>query len=108
LLRDHETVQAASGAEAKEIRQMDQDFDVILCDIMMPDVSGMALHQWLLEASPRLAENLIFMTGGAFTPSAREYLNKVDNLRLEKPIDATNLRKIVNDRILVAKTVDSL
>lgn len=103
MLREHDPVQAASGAQAKEILEIDQAFDLILSDIMMSDVSGMELHEWLTETYPRLATQFIFITGGAFTPRAREYLSKVDNIRLEKPFDVANLKKIVADRIHMAK-----
>ncbi len=104
ILREHDAVQASNGAQAKEILESDQDFDLILCDMMMSDVSGMDLHEWLTERHPRLAKQFIFITGGAFTPRARDYLNKVDNIRLEKPFDITNFRKIVNELILAHRT----
>ena len=63
-------------------------FDVILCDMMMSELSGMDLHRWLVAHHPRLARQLIFVTGGAFTPRARAYLAEVDNPRLDKPFDA--------------------
>ena len=107
MLREHETVQAASGAEAKEILEDDQGFDLILCDMMMPKLSGMDLHRWLLDANPGLARQLIFITGGAFTPRARDYLSKVDNIGLEKPFDMAGLKKIVNDRLMIAKGNES-
>ena len=103
MLREHETVEASSGAAARQLLEKDQGFDLILCDMMMPAVSGMDLHQWLLANHPVLAERLIFVTGGAFTPKAREYLSKVDNLRLEKPFDVTNFKKIVNDHVTLAR-----
>jgi signal transduction histidine kinase/CheY-like chemotaxis protein len=103
MLRGHETVEASSGAAARQLLEKDQGFDLILCDMMMPAVSGMDLHQWLLANHPVLAERLIFVTGGAFTPKAREYLRKVDNLRLEKPFDVANLKKIVNDHVTLAR-----
>jgi len=99
MLRDHDIELCASGAEAMGILVQDQDFDLILCDMMMSDVSGMELHQWLTEVEPRLARQLIFMTGGAFTPSAGAYLDRVDNIRLEKPFEVTNLRKIVAELV---------
>jgi CheY-like chemotaxis protein/anti-sigma regulatory factor (Ser/Thr protein kinase) len=103
MLRGHDTAEAASGAAARQLLEKDQGFDLILCDMMMPEVSGMDLHQWLLATHPHLAERLIFVTGGAFTPKAREYLNKVDNIRLEKPFDVANFKKIVNDRVMLAR-----
>ena len=66
---------------------------------MMPDVSGMDLHEWLAATHPELAEKLIFITGGAFTPRAREYLDKVHNPRIEKPFDRAALRWTVSDLI---------
>jgi len=103
MLREHETVQAASGTEARQILERDQAFDVILCDIMMSDFSGVDLHLWLTEKYPILAKRLIFITGGTFTPRTRDYLARVDNLRLEKPFDFKNFQKIVRDRIVIAK-----
>jgi PAS domain S-box-containing protein len=104
MLREHDAVQASSGAQAKEMLESDQDFDLIICDMMMSNVSGMDLHEWLTEHHPRLAKQLIFITGGAFTPRARDYLKKVDNIRLEKPFEMTNFRKIVNELILAHRT----
>jgi signal transduction histidine kinase/CheY-like chemotaxis protein len=103
MLRDHETVRAASGTEAMRLLDSDQSFDLILCDMMMPDVSGMEIHQWLAAAHPFLARQFIFMTGGAFTPRAREYLGKVDNIRLEKPFEAANVKKIVSELVRSGK-----
>ena len=103
MLREHETIQASSGAEAREILEHDQAFDVIISDMMMPDISGMELHQWLAETHPALAAELIFVTGGAFTPLARKYLGKISNIRLEKPFNSANFKKIVGDRIQMAK-----
>jgi len=105
MLRGHDTVEAASGAEACGILQNDPAFDLILCDMMMSDVSGVDLHEWVAAKHPRLGRQFIFVTGGAFTPRAREYLSKVDNIRLEKPFDVANLKKIVNDQIRLAKTL---
>ena len=49
---------------------------------------------------------LIFITGGAFTPRTREYLNQVDNLRIEKPFDVANFRKIVAEVDPQTKGID--
>jgi len=100
LVREHEVVLASSGAEAKAILQDDRAFDVVVCDMMMSDVSGMELHQWLASEHPELAGQLVFMTGGAFTPQTRQYLSTVDNTCLEKPFDIHRFKRVVNDMIL--------
>ncbi|MFB3852601.1 MAG: ATP-binding protein [Vicinamibacterales bacterium] len=104
LRRDHEVVAAASGEEARAILSRDSSFDVIFCDMMMPRVSGMELHAWLAENDPESAGRVVFMTGGAFTPRAAEYLSKTGNLRLEKPFDALSFRKLVGELIVAARS----
>jgi len=104
MLGGHEVIEANSGDEACELLVRDQRFDVILCDMMMPKMSGMDVHRWLMERFPRLARRLVFVTGGAFTPNAREYLEKVENLRIEKPFDAVNVRKIITQWVRAART----
>lgn len=104
MLRGHEIVEAGNGEAARDILERDQAFDVILCDMMMPRYSGMDLHAWLCERHPAVAERLIFITGGAFTPRTREYLARVSNLRIEKPFDIVNFKKIVADRIRLAQS----
>ncbi len=96
LGRDHEVVTAPSGEAARAILETDQAFHAILCDMMMPGGSGMDLHRWLSEAHPALAGCVIFMTGGAFTPRAREYLARLDSPRLDKPFDMAELRRLVS------------
>jgi PAS domain S-box-containing protein len=103
MLRGHDVVQAVSGEEARKILEADQAFDLILCDMMMPAMSGVELHEWLSTTHPDLAKQVVFITGGAFTPKAREHLSKVSNIRIEKPFDVTNFKKIVGDRIIIAR-----
>ena len=100
MLRGHEVVEAASGEKGREILERDQAFDLILCDMMMPAVSGMDLHDWLAREHPQLARQVMFITGGAFTPRTSEYLSKVGNLRVEKPFDVANFKKMVSELIV--------
>jgi PAS domain S-box-containing protein len=100
MLKEHDVVQTGSGHEARKLLEADQAFDLILCDMMMPLVSGVDLHEWLLTTHPDLANQVVFTTGGAFTPRARAYLAKVGNMQIEKPFDVANLKKIVGERVV--------
>ncbi len=100
----HEVVTAASGREGKALLERDTAFDLILCDLMMPDMSGMELHAWLADHDPALARRVVFVSGGAFTPSAGEYLQSVDNLKLDKPFDVAKLLSLVAERVKLART----
>jgi PAS domain S-box-containing protein len=100
----HDVVTAASGEEGQAILEKDESFDLVLCDVMMQGMSGMDLHKWLVKRNRALARQMVFITGGAFTPKASEYLSRVGNLKLEKPFDLTNLKRLVSELVLAAKS----
>jgi len=104
LGREHEVVTAASGAEGRALLEQDQAFDLILCDLMMPEMSGMALHAWLAARDPTRAQQMVFLTGGAFTPKAADYLASVANRRIEKPFDPVDLERLVSELIAEARS----
>jgi CheY-like chemotaxis protein len=66
-------------------------FDVILCDLMMPGMTGMDLHDQLAQKSPEIARRLVFLTGGAFTARATTFLSTVENAYIEKPFELHHL-----------------
>jgi CheY-like chemotaxis protein len=96
LEREHDVVVVTRGRDALD-QIAGAQFDVILCDLMMPEMSGMDLYTEVSRRSPEHAPRIIFMTGGAFTPRAREFLERVPNQRLEKPVDTRNLRALIRD-----------
>ncbi len=51
-------------------------------DLLMPQMSGMALYDEIGERFPQLLPKMAFMSGGAFTPSAREFVERVDNPKI--------------------------
>jgi CheY-like chemotaxis protein len=73
------------------ILEDDQQFDCIICDLLMPETTGMDLHEWLVARNSGLAEKMIFVTGGAFTRRAREFIDRVENPMIEKPFDPRRL-----------------
>ncbi|MBL8920286.1 MAG: PAS domain-containing protein [Myxococcaceae bacterium] len=73
--------------------------DVIFCDVMMPHMSGGELYGRLRTSHPGLAERLVFMTGGAFSPNAREALQDAQRPVLEKPFSADGVRRLVNEQV---------
>ena len=95
LGRGFRVVEAASGEEAKQLLEQDRDFAVILCDLMMPGLSGMALYEWLQAQDAALAGRVVFMTGGVFTPRAEELLRRAPNPTLPKPFDPEQVLEVV-------------
>jgi PAS domain S-box-containing protein len=99
LVDDHDVVTCVSGEAALELLRTGERFDVILCDLMMPRMTGMDLHAELLRRWPSEEAHLIFLTGGAFTPRAREFLERTSCPHLEKPFDAQTLRDLVAEHV---------
>jgi len=100
---NHETKVVTKGEDALALLMQESDdkcFDLILCDLHMPEVSGMDLHQKLAERRPATAERMVFMTGGTFTQRSREFVNRVANTCIDKPIDVLQLREIVATRVV--------
>jgi len=96
-LGDHDVVVAGSGREALEILRRDTRFDAVLCDVMMPELSGIDLYHWLEPIEPALAKRFVFMTGGAFTARAQRFLAEIENPRLDKPFPTTDLLDLIED-----------
>ncbi|HYU16247.1 MAG TPA: ATP-binding protein, partial [Candidatus Acidoferrum sp.] len=96
---EHEVTALTRAREALERVMAGERYDVILCDLMMPEMGGIDLHAELLGCAPEQAASIIFLTGGAFTARARDFLASVPNQRVEKPFDIQLLRTFINDRI---------
>ena len=85
-LRDQaDVVPVRSGGEAVRILLADDGFDLVLCDLMMPDLTGMDVFEQVGRERPTLRGRFVFMTGGAVTERARKFLEQVPHQRLDKP-----------------------
>jgi PAS domain S-box-containing protein len=103
LAPEHEVTLLADAREAFARICAGVRFDVILSDLMMPQMTGMELHQRLLATAPEQAARMVFITGGGFTESARTFLNRVANPRVEKPFDRAQLRQAVRATLQQAR-----
>lgn len=96
LLHDEaEIEQVSSGRQAIEVLLRDQGFHLVLCDLMMPDMGGVDVHEAIRRARPGVERRIVFLTGGAFTQRTRDFLRTMPNRTLDKPIDPTLLLALV-------------
>jgi CheY-like chemotaxis protein len=84
-----------SGEEALARIRSSERFDAIVSDLMMLEVTGMELHDELSRIAPDQAKSMIFLTGGAFSEMARDFLAGVRNPRLEKPFEVTKILHLI-------------
>jgi PAS domain S-box-containing protein len=101
----HDVIGRTSFSEALEALE-DKPFDLVLCDVMMPDVSGIDIYRALCKSIPEPSERIVFMTGGAFTQDARNLISQVPNRCLEKPFSPAALEAIL--RAVAPRTRESL
>lgn len=99
-LRRHgiEVETCSSGKDGLQ-RYREGSFDVVLCDVMMPGTSGMAVHAALVDMGPEHAERLVFMSGGVFTDEANTYLEQTGAPLLRKPCPTDELLQTIRERM---------
>lgn len=96
LLEPRLAVGVTSASAALTRLEAGEDYDVLLCDLVMPGMTGMELYAELCRSRPELAERCLFMSGGAFTPEARDFVEAPHRKCLDKPIDAAILQVAVD------------
>lgn len=85
-LRPHRVVGISSGAGALSLLAHDRAFDAVICDVMMPGMSGVELYEALLGAHPGLARRFLFLTGGSVSGEIERWLEQARVPLLEKPV----------------------
>jgi CheY-like chemotaxis protein len=103
LLRRENAVTAVTSArEALGLVSAGQRFDVILSDLMMPEMSGEDLLTSLREVAPDQAARMVIMTGGAFTPRSEDFLRSLELPHLTKPLTLEGLRSAIRGALEAA------
>ncbi len=92
---EHEVKIAESAPAALSLLERDQAFDVVVCDLLMPEVSGMELFDQVSMRFPSLMSRFVFLTGSIGHPAVQRFIGKVENLVLEKPLSVAGMRQLI-------------
>jgi CheY-like chemotaxis protein len=91
----HEVTAVYTASDAILRLERGEQYDIILCDILMPQMSGYDLYRSVEQVAPQFVNRIIFMTGGPFSTRGAGFLESVPNARLEKPFSPEALRTLV-------------
>jgi PAS domain S-box-containing protein len=86
------------GREAIDRLSTEHGYDLVLCDLMMPSVTGADVYREVMTKRPESADRFVFITGGAFTDAGRRFLETVDAPVVRKPFDLRAVRALVRSR----------
>jgi CheY-like chemotaxis protein len=96
----HHVDTAGGGREALALLLSGAHYDLILCDISMPDITGLDLYEQVAGRAPEQAERIVFVTGGITSAAQRTRLDAISALVLEKPVGIEQLLAVVDDFIV--------
>lgn len=87
---------AESGVEALQLLEGGFDPELIICDLMMPSMTGRDVYTEISRRWPGLQSRMVFATGGTFTDDMTQFLESVDNRVLDKPFRLATLRSLMD------------
>ncbi len=97
LGEDHEVVTFTEAVEAKEWLLYGPQPDLVLCDIMMPVLSGIDIYHEVTRAHPWLIPRFVLLTGAAHGPEVDALLKKPEVRLVEKPLERDTLLALCRD-----------
>jgi CheY-like chemotaxis protein len=97
-LLEHNVVAVSSGADALAVIAVGRPYDLVLCDVMLRDMTGVELLLRLRRDHPSQAERLVFMARPRLSPVLQYLLDGVSNLCIELPLDMDGLRALIERR----------
>ncbi|MEO6785156.1 MAG: response regulator [Chthoniobacteraceae bacterium] len=72
-----------------------KDFEVILCDMMMPTLPGDMFFRAVERMRPHLCNRFIFMTGHRGNPKVNDFIRTVNGTMLAKPFHVEDLLEMI-------------
>ncbi|MFO0760445.1 MAG: response regulator [Byssovorax sp.] len=99
LGREHEVSLEVDGRSALTRLSEGEEFDVVFCDVHLPDLTGIQLYDALSRRRPELARRLVFLTSDGIAPDSKRFLESLPNVSLSKPFATESLRALVREHL---------
>lgn len=97
-LSEHDVVTATSVAQGMELYQS-REFDIVFCDLMMPETNGLEFYFRLCELGREHAQRLVLMTGGVFAEKLGCSLSQVQSPCILKPFATGQLEELIEQAL---------
>ena len=104
LREEHDVVVAHRAIDALGRLREGESFDLLLCDLVMPELGGPEVYAAIAERWPKLTSRMVFMTGGAFTEATGDFIEKVRPHVFPKPFRLDELRALVRRRLIMLRS----
>lgn len=88
-----------SGKKGLERLLADDDFSLVLCDLSLPDLTGVDIHARLVREKPDMMKRFVVMTGGAVSSESRQFLDRYQGPVLHKPFTLTQVEALIQDLV---------
>ncbi len=95
MLSEHEVDTAQGGSEALAQLKHRQDYDLVFCDLMMPEMDGTVVFSELERRMPELVDRVVFCSGGAFTTRTKQFVEQSSRPLIEKPLTREAFDRVV-------------
>lgn len=97
LLEMHNYIVTTAKNGVEGLREvMALDFNVIMCDMMMPSMAGDMFYLAVERTKPQLCRRFIFLTGHGDNPKVSEFLRKTKAAVLHKPVTKDELIQTIS------------
>jgi two-component system NtrC family sensor kinase len=102
LRRDGHHVDTAAHGRLALAQLEKQEYDLILCDLRMPELDGPGFYREMAQGYPHLRQRIIFLTGDTLSPEAQEFLEHAGVPRLSKPFRSAEVRQAIQQILQMA------
>ena len=97
LRRDGYRVDTADNGNAGLLQLQAHGYDVLLCDLRMPDLDGIAFYEHLLLHYPAVSQRVIFLTGDTLSLESQAFLERSGRPWVHKPCTAAAIRSVIQE-----------
>ncbi len=97
LLESHNFIVTTSANGVDALREvMAFDFDIIICDMLMPKMPGDMFYLAVQKTKPHLTSRFLFVTGHADNPKVDSFLKGIDAQVVFKPVLTEELIRMIS------------